>query len=157
MSQKLLFYMVQRGIHCNVMYVLYALYTICIWLYLFYAVNLWYRNKSIITQKTYKQELLFSCSAWHLMMLKFHQDIVNGVQVIEQTLLCNRYCYLQIQRGITKTIHKQALWFLHSAHPHLVLNICMKFHEDILKGFYVLERTRVCHRNWYLQSSTGHY
>ena len=34
-----------------------------------------------------------------------------------------------------KNIHKQELWFLHSACHHMVLNICMKFHEDILKGF----------------------
>ena len=31
----------------------------------------------------------------------------------------------------------------------------MKFHEDILNGFKVIERTRFCHRNCYLQSSKG--
>ena len=36
-----------------------------------------------------------------------------------------------------------------------LVNICMKFHEDILNGFKVIERTR-CHRNCYVQSSKGH-
>ena len=53
-------------------------------------------------------------------------------------------------------IHKQVLWFLHFAHHHLVLDICMKFHEDIFKGFKVILRTPFCHRNCYLQSSKGH-
>ena len=62
----------------------------------------------------------------------------------------------KVQRGITKKIHKQELWFLHCACRHMMLNICMKFHEDILKGFKVKELTRFCHRNCYLQSSKVH-
>ena len=61
----------------------------------------------------------------------------------------------KVQRGITKKIHKQELWFLHNARRPIVLNICMKFHEDILKGFKVIGWTRFCHRNCYLQSSRG--
>ena len=61
----------------------------------------------------------------------------------------------KVQRGITKKIHKQELWFLHSACRHMVLNICMKFHEDILEGFNIIQRTQFCHRNCYLQSSKG--
>ena len=61
----------------------------------------------------------------------------------------------KVQRGITKKIHKHELWFFHSARCHIVFNICMKFHEDILKGFKVIERTRFCHRNCCLQSSKG--
>ena len=38
----------------------------------------------------------------------------------------------------------------------MLVNICMKFHEDILNGFKVTERTRFCLRNCYLQSSKGH-
>ena len=67
--------------------------------------------------------------------------------------LKNRYYFVtdtaiyKVQRGTTKKIHKQKLWFLHSACPHIVLNICIKFHEDTLKDFKVIERTRCCQRN----------
>ena len=37
-----------------------------------------------------------------------------------------------------------------------MINISMKFHEDILNGFKVIERTQFCHRNCHLQSSKGH-
>ena len=33
------------------------------------------------------------------------------------------------------------LWFLSSAHPLMVIYICTKFHENILKGFNVMECT----------------
>ena len=61
-----------------------------------------------------------------------------------------------VQRGITKKIHKQESWFLLTTCRHMVLNISIKFHQDILKGFKVIERTRFCHRNCYLKSSKGH-
>ena len=48
------------------------------------------------------------------------------------------------------------LWFLHSVCHHMVLNISVKFHEDVLNGFKVIEWTLFCHRNCYLQSSKGH-
>ena len=38
----------------------------------------------------------------------------------------------------------------------MLVNICMKFHEDTLNGFKVTEQTRFCLRNCYLQSSKGH-
>ena len=37
----------------------------------------------------------------------------------------------------------------------MLVNICMKFHEDILNGFKVTELTQFCLRNCYLQSSKG--
>ena len=37
----------------------------------------------------------------------------------------------------------------------MLINICMKFHEDTLNGFKVTERTQFCLRNCYLQSSKG--
>ena len=44
-----------------------------------------------ITPKMYRQELLFLCSACHLVMLcismKFHENILNGFQVTEDTKL----------------------------------------------------------------------
>ena len=35
----------------------------------------------------------------------------------------------------------QELWFLHYACRLMLVNICMKFHEDILNGFKVIQRT----------------
>ena len=87
--------------------------------------------------------------------MKFREDILNGFKVTEQTRFCLRTATYKIQRALLK-IHKQVLWFVHSACRHMVLNICMKFLEDILKGFIVIVRTRFCHRNCYFQSSKGH-
>ena len=38
----------------------------------------------------------------------------------------------------------------------MLVNTCMKLHEDILNGFKVTGRTRFCIRNCYLQCSKGH-
>ena len=38
----------------------------------------------------------------------------------------------------------------------MLVNISMKFHEDIFNGLKVLEWTQFCHRNCYLQCSKGH-
>ena len=40
----------------------------------------------------------------------------------------------------------QELWFLHSAHRLMLIDIYMKFCEDSLNGFQVIERTRFCDR-----------
>ena len=36
----------------------------------------------------------------------------------------------------------QELWFLHSAYPLILVDICMKFHDASLYGLKVIERTR---------------
>ena len=36
----------------------------------------------------------------------------------------------------------QKLWFLHSAYPLMLVDICMKFHDSSLYGLKVIERTR---------------
>ena len=38
----------------------------------------------------------------------------------------------------------------------MLVNVSMKFHEDILNHLKVIEWTHFCHRNCYLQSSKGH-
>ena len=35
------------------------------------------------------------------------------------------------QKNVTQKVSIQALWFLHSAFRLMLVNICMKFHEDI--------------------------
>ena len=62
-----------------------------------------------ITTKLYRKKLRFLCSARRLMML-----------------------YIR-------------LWFLCSARHLMMLYISMKFHENILNGFQVIERTRNDH------------
>ena len=39
----------------------------------------------------------------------------------------------KVQRDVTQKVSIQELWFLHSACCLMLDNICMKFHEDILK------------------------
>ena len=51
------------------------------------------------------------------------------------------------QRAITPKVCNPELRFLRSARRLMVLNICVKFHENILNGFEVTERTRVCGKN----------
>ena len=59
-------------------------------------------------------------------------------------MICHRTANYKIQRGVTKNLHIQELWFLHSACHRLVLNICMMFYEYILNSFKVTERARLC-------------
>ena len=40
----------------------------------------------------------------------------------------------------------QGLKFMRSARRLLLIDIYMKFREDVLKGFQVIERTRFCDR-----------
>ena len=37
----------------------------------------------------------------------------------------------------------QKLWFLHSACPLMLIDICMKFHDASLYGLKVIRRTRL--------------
>ena len=49
---------------------------------------------------------------------------------------------VKFQRGITPKMYRQVLLFLCSAHHLIMLYISMKFHENILNGFQVIERTQ---------------
>ena len=46
------------------------------------------------------------------------------------------------QRAITQKVGKAELQFMCSALCLMVLNICVKFHENMSSGFKVMERTR---------------
>ena len=64
--------------------------------------------------------------------------ISNGIKVIERT----RFLYGKLQRGIIPQ-KRQVEWpLLISACPLVMLYICAKFHEIILNGIKVIERTR---------------
>ena len=86
--------------------------------------------------------------------MKFHEGIFNGLKVIERTQFCHRNCYLQSSKG--HNLYIQELWFVRSARRLMLINISMKFHEDILNGFQYTEWTRFCHGNCFLQISKGH-
>ena len=61
-----------------------------------------------------------------------------------------------VQRGITPKVCNPELRFLRSARRLMVFNICVKFHENILNGFEVTERTRVCGKIAIFQCSKGY-
>ena len=52
----------------------------------------------------------------------------------------------KVPREITQKVYMQELWFLRSAHPLMLIDIYMKFREDGLNGFQVIERTEFCDR-----------
>ena len=49
---------------------------------------------------------------------------------------------VKVLRTITHKVLTQELWFLHSAHPLMLVDICMKFYDASLNGLKVKERTR---------------
>ena len=49
---------------------------------------------------------------------------------------------INTQRAITPKVGKPEKWFMCSARPLMVFNVCVKFHESISRGFKVMERTR---------------
>ena len=72
--------------------------------------------------KTYKQDLLFFCVLWRLMMLNI---CMNGFQVIKRTLLRMLHVLL---------------------YTKFKVNISVMFHEAILNDLNVIEWTRFCDR-----------
>ena len=52
-----------------------------------------------------------------------------------------------VQRAITPKVCNPELWFLRYKCRLMVLNICVKFHKNILNGFKVTKRTGVCGKN----------
>ena len=52
-----------------------------------------------------------------------------------------------VQRAITPKVCNPKLRLMRSARRLMRLNICVKFHENILNGFEVTEWTRVCGKN----------
>ena len=68
--------------------------------------------------------------------MKFHENILNDFQAIER--ISNYYC--RISKGITPKMYRQELMSLCSARHLTILYISMKFHENILNVFQVIER-----------------
>ena len=68
--------------------------------------------------------------------VKFHENMSNDFKVMKPTRKL-----INAQRAITPKIGKPELWFMCSAHRLMVINICVKFHENMSSGFKVMERT----------------
>ena len=60
-----------------------------------------------------------------------------------------------VHRAITPEVCNPELQFLHSARRLMVLNIYLKFHENILNGFEVTEWIQVCGKNCYFSMFNG--
>ena len=94
-----------------------------------------------ITPKVGKSELRFMCSARPLMVfnvcVKLHENMSSGFKVMEPTRKI-----VNAQRAITQNVEKPELRFMCSARRIMVINVCVKFHENMSSGFKVMERTR---------------
>ena len=80
------------------------------------------------------------CSACRLMVfnvcVKFHENMSSGFKVMERTQKI-----VNIQRAITPKVETPELRYMCSARRLMVFNVCLKFHENMLRGFKVMERT----------------
>ena len=74
--------------------------------------------------------------------MKIHEDILKTFQVVEWTQLRRNLVMVEVTWEITQKVYMQELWFLHSACPLMLADICMKFHDASLYGLKVIEQTR---------------
>ena len=71
--------------------------------------------------------------------MKFYDYILNGFKVIDRTYFVTELLLTKFKGTNSISINTRVMVLVHY---HLMLvNICMKFHEDILNGFKVIERT----------------
>ena len=56
--------------------------------------------------------------------------------------LCSRHKIVNTQRAITPKVGKPELQFMCYARCLMVFNVCVKFHENMSRGFKVMEWTR---------------
>ena len=52
----------------------------------------------------------------------------------------------KVPKAVTQKVYSQELWFLCSAHHLMLFDIYLKFHEDSLNSYQVIEWTRFCDR-----------
>ena len=99
-----------------------------------------------ITPKVGKSELRFMCSAPCPVVLKicvtFHENVRNGISVMERTRAHGRNGYIQCSKGNNSVSRQSELRFMCSAYRLIVVYIGVKFRENISNGFRVMERTR---------------
>ena len=81
------------------------------------------------------------CSAYHLMVLTFVSSFMKICQAVLQ--LWRGQEIVNTQRAITPKVGKPELQFMCSACRLMVFNVCVKFHENMSRGFKVMERTQI--------------
>ena len=81
--------------------------------------------------------------------MKFHEDILNGFKVKKRTRFCLRNCYLQSSKGHNSKSINARVMVLAFCISYNVGKYLYKFHEGILKGFWVTERTRPYRKIYY--------
>ena len=74
--------------------------------------------------------------------LKYHHYIPKGIQVTERT----RVRIKSIKGEITQNVLKEKLSFLYETHRHDLFYIPVKYHQNILNGIQIIERTPKCLR-----------
>ena len=116
-----------------------------------YAVEIAIFNvQRAITPKICNPEIWFLRSARLFMVLnicvKIHENILNGFEVTERTRVCGKIAILQCSKSNNSNRMQCRVTVPDWAHCLILLNICMKFHENISNGFGVTERTRFCNR-----------
>ena len=75
--------------------------------------------------------------------MKFHENILNDFQVILRTK--NYNCRISKGEKLQKCIEIRGIVFLCSARRLMMFYISMKFHENILNGFQIIEKTQNYH------------
>ena len=70
--------------------------------------------------------------------MKFHDDSLNGFQVIQRTRFCDGQ---SSKENNSKSINARVMVL---ALRIMLMDIYMKFHEDSFNNFQVIERTRFC-------------
>ena len=85
------------------------------------------------------QESWFLHSAHRLMLIdickKLHENSLNSFQVIVLTRKRHNFVTDKVPKAITQKALMQELHFLNSACHLILVDICMKIHEDSLKTF----------------------
>ena len=101
------------------------------------------------TCRMIQEDIRFSCQAQirfchRTASYKVQRGItkINTYSRVTVVVLCkSSYGATETATYVTQKVSIQELWFLHSACRLMLVNICMKFHEDILNGFKIIERT----------------
>ena len=83
--------------------------------------------------------------------LKFHEYTWTVLKLQSGRDFVLETATYKVQRGIPQKVSIQELWFLRSARCLMLVNICLKFHEGTLSGFWVIERTRPYRKIYYFQ------
>ena len=76
----------------------------------------------------------------------YGDDSLKLFSIYSMDTVETQFCDRQSSREITHKVYMQELWFLHTAHRLMLIDICRRFHKDSLNCFQVIERTRFCDR-----------